>query len=112
MIVSVPSSAFGEDPVTGASSMRDVAGGELGADRARLVRRDRRHVDAQRAGLRPLRDAVLAEQHLAHLVAVDDHADDDVAGGADLRGRAGDRPAMLGPHASAVARVRLKTVSA
>ena len=51
LIVSVPSSAFGEEPVTGASSMARCRGARRPRrrSRARLVRRDRGHVDAQRA---------------------------------------------------------------
>ena len=67
MIVSVPSSAFGADPVTGASTKRVPALGQLAADPARVGGADRRHVDEQRPRARAVHGAVLAEQHLLDL---------------------------------------------
>jgi hypothetical protein len=59
MIVSVPACARGEAAA--------VDGGDCG------------HVDAQQILMRGLDRAVLAQQHRGDLVAVDDHAHDDVA---------------------------------
>jgi hypothetical protein len=73
--------------------------GQLRADRARLRRRDRRHVDAQHARRCAHSDALLPDQHLANLVAVDDHADHDVAGGAHGGWGVGDGAAVLGDPA-------------
>jgi hypothetical protein len=52
----------GDEPVTGASTKpmpRSSSAAPIGAS---CARRDRRHVDAQRALARPRRDAVVAEQ--------------------------------------------------
>ena len=93
MIVSVPSSAFGDEPVTGASTKRDPAFRQRGADARAWRRRDRRHVDAQRARrARALRDAVARPAApRSTCVAVDHHRDDDVARARRLGGRRGDR---------------------
>jgi len=57
---------------------------------------DRRHVDAQHPGRGAGRNAIRADQRLVHLLAVDDHRDDDVAGGADLGRRGRDSAPVLG----------------
>ena len=63
MMVSVPASARGEEPVTGASTKA----GPFSASAAPIARasagRDRRHVDAQHALAGALGDAAGAEQH-------------------------------------------------
>ena len=66
------------------------------ADPAGVDRPDRGHVDEQRPGLGARRGAVVAEQHLLDLGAVDHHRDHDVAALTDLARRRGDLPAVLG----------------
>ncbi len=55
MIVSVPSSARGEEPVTGASSMRTPRSAQRAADAPRVRRGDRGHVHAQQTLVAPTR---------------------------------------------------------
>ena len=115
MIVSVPSSAFGEEPVTGASTKRDAA---LGQRRRRCAapqaRPDRRHVDAEQIRARaPFAAPLVAQQHRLDLGAVDDHRDHDGRSArADLGRRRGDlaRRARR-PSARAVSAVRFQTTS-
>jgi hypothetical protein len=86
---------------------RNAALRELAGDAAAVAGGDRRHVHAQRAIRGAFGDAVVAEQDLLDLRAVDHHRDDDVAGPADLGGGPRDGAAVLGrprlgPLASAV----------
>ena len=60
MIVSVPACARGEEPVTGASSIRTPRSASAAAIRRLSSGRDRRHVDAQQPLARGLDHAVLA----------------------------------------------------
>ena len=96
MIVSVPSSALGDDPVTGASTkpmprsssaapIRRVSAGAIVDMSTHSV------PSPARVG-----DAVLAEQDRLDLGAVHDHRDHDVARRADLGRRVGDGRAVLG----------------
>ena len=94
MIVSVPLSALGEEPVTGASRNawpRWRAPRRSGARR----RRDRRHVDEQRPIRRAGNRAVLAEQDRLDLGAVDDHRDDDVGARCGVGRRGGSAGALV-----------------
>ena len=75
MIVSVPSSAFGREPDTGASRKADAVVVQPLADRARGGRGDGGHVDRERALRQAVDGAVLAEQHLLDLGRVGDHRD-------------------------------------
>ena len=109
MIVSVASSARGEDPVTGASTSATPRWPSA-------VRRSRRvsagaiveHVDAQQARrAAPSTTPPRAEQDRLDLSAVDDHADHDVARAGDRGRRVGHRGAVLaGPALGLARRVR------
>jgi hypothetical protein len=68
---------------------------EGAADAAGVLGRDRRAVDEQRLLGRAVGGAVLAEQHLLHLGAVDHHRDHGVGAVGGLSGRAGDGGAVL-----------------
>ena len=115
MIVSVPSSAFGEEPVTGASMKREPALGQRRADpRARRPARSW----TCRCTSRPLaraapRDAVRAEQDGLDLRPVDHHRDDDVARrrAAPPGSSATVAPCSLGPLLARSRAVRFQTVS-
>ena len=113
MIVSVPASAFGDEPVTGASTKRVPALGErVGEPRARRRARSstcRRTACPSRA---PASAPSSPSSTASTCGAVDDHRDHDV--GCARRPRAGEAatvPPCSAAHASARSRVRLKTVS-
>ena len=105
MMVSVPSCAFGLEPGHRRVDEADAALRQRGGDAPAVAGRDGGHVDAQRTLGRSLRDAVLAEDDLLHLGAVDHHRDDHVARGPDLRRRRRHGGAVLGrPRLGALAR--------
>ena len=95
MIVSVPLWAFGEEPVTGASTNAWPRSASARADTTRVGGRDRRHVDEQRLLRRAGGRAVLAEQDRLDLRAVDDHRDDDVGARRGLGRRGGGARALV-----------------
>ena len=91
--------------MTGASSMRTPRSAERRADAAGVRGGDGGAVHAQQPGWAPSMTPVLAEQDRRDLLAVDDHAHDDVArprdlggggGGAWRRARAAQRSALPG----------------
>ena len=101
MIVSVPSSALGDEPVTGASTKRIAALGER-SRRSRGRRRARSSTCRRTACPRRRRDAPSSPSSIASTCgAVDDHRDDDLGARGGLGRRGGDRRAVLGAHASA-----------
>ena len=76
-----------------------------GAEAAGVGGRDRRHVDEQGTGPRGGERAVLAQQQLLDLAAVDDHRDHDVAALGQFAGGGGDAAAVLGrPRVGLLAR--------